>query len=119
MGGTGHGFVVACAVGVGDDHVAAQRKADKQIGEQIDQRTGGAYGSQRFGTGKLAYNSHVGSIIQKLQNAAEHQRHTKTDQRGQNGPLRHIQIMMLSLCHDKILLEVNSTLSIIACLWLP
>ena len=65
------GVSVALTGGMGDDHVCAQRDADKQIDDQADDRAVRAdcrHGRRLFSAGEVAHDRHVRGIEKLLQN---------------------------------------------------
>jgi len=68
MHGILYGFVIALSEILGYDNAGTDGKTDKEVDDQIDQRTCRTNRSQRNRTvfGKLSYNDIVRRIIQKL-----------------------------------------------------
>ena len=92
MHAAGYALTIACAVGMGDDDVAAQGKTHEQVGQQVNQRAGGAHRRQGLGACKLADNGNIRSVIKQLQDAGEHQRQGEAEHQRKERPLSHIEV---------------------------
>lgn len=62
-----HALVILCTITAGRHNVCTQRKADKQVDQQVDECTVGTNCCQRGAAGKSTHHDHIGSIEQQLQ----------------------------------------------------
>ena len=82
-----------CSVKPGGGNVCADRQADKQVGEQIDQSGIGANGGKGIVTGEFSHHNNICRIEQKLQNTGQHQRHCKQQHLFQDRTAAHIHFI--------------------------
>ena len=94
-----HALVILCAIAAGSHNVCTQRKADKQVDQQVDERTVGTNCCQRGAADEPAHHDHIGSIEQQLQKAGCRQRQGKQDDLFQHRAAGQITGLG-HLCHE-------------------
>ena len=94
-----HAQVILCAIAAGSHNVCTQRKADKQVDQQVDERTVGTNCCQRGAADEPAHHDHIGSIEQQLQKAGCRQRQGKQDDLFQHRAAGQITGLG-HLCHE-------------------
>ena len=94
-----HALVILCTITAGRHNVCTQRKADKQVDQQVDERTVGTNCCQRGAADEPAHHDHIGSIEQQLQKAGCRQRQGKQDDLFQHRAAGQITGLG-HLCHE-------------------
>ena len=94
-----HALVILCTITAGRHNVCTQRKADKQIDQQVDECTVGTNCCQRGAAGESTHHDHIGSIEQQLQKAGCRQRQGKQDDLFQHRAAGQITGLG-HLCHE-------------------
>ena len=94
-----HALVILCAIAAGSHNICTQRKADKQVDQQVDERTVGTNCCQRGAADEPAHHDHIGSIEQQLQKAGCRQRQGKQDDLFQHRAAGQITGLG-HLCHE-------------------
>ena len=86
----------------GNHHIDAHRKADQQLGEQVDDRHRAAHGSKACAAREAADYHDIRCIEQQLQNIGRHQRKAEQQNLAQQRAVGHINGCITF--HDVILL---------------
>ena len=65
-------FAFLCAESMGNGHTRANRQSDKEVDQQVYERTGCSHRRNRQASAEISHHYKVGGIEKKLQYAGQH-----------------------------------------------